>query len=216
MNKLIIDLCQRVVNDRRLNTRDFNYCDGINCDRDNCPFVIGTKCNITEPIGIEIAKQYLKDNGIKENNKTEELSEDERDFALEIVNECLKEKNKIEKTFKEVIADIKEGEVWENSLRRIELLNGDIQISRINGKEFNTHILQFSKSITYKLKRNKYNFNEAFKAYEEGEEIESCENGYKYLQNTFTYPGNEQWLCFRNSEQMFTTDAIRGKWYIND
>lgn len=196
MNKLIIDLCQRVVNDRRLNTRDFNYCDGINCDRDNCPFVIGTKCNITEPIGIEIAKQYLKDNKIKVENK-------------------------MEKTFREVIADIKEGEVWENSLRRIELLNGDIQISRINGKEFNTHILQFSKSITYKLKRNKYNFNEAFKAYEEGKEIESIFSGIKYKKKD-----EECYMWFSDTvgeweeEEIlnldFTYKEIRSTWYIND
>ena len=190
MNKAVIDLCKKVAeNNLNINRED---CREIDCSFEDCPFADGWLCILDYPERrLEIAKKYLKDNKIKVENK-------------------------MEKTFREVIADIKEGEVWENSLRRIELLNGDIQISRINGKEFNTHILQFSKSITYKLKRNKYNFNEAFKAYEEGEEIESCENGYKYLQNTFTYPGNEQWLCFRNSEQMFTTDAIRGKWYIND
>lgn len=130
--------------------------------------------------------------------------------------EIVKEENKMEKTFREVIADIKEGEVWEseNTLTQIYTRN-DVLIIDFK-EEVTTEIVKIPADAKFRLKRKEYSFNEAFKAYEEGKEIESCENGYKYLQNTFTYPGNEQWLCFRNSEQMFTTDAIRGKWYIND
>ena len=122
----------------------------------------------------------------------------------------------MEKTFREVIADIKEGEVWEseNTLTQIYTRN-DVLIIDFK-EEVTTEIVKIPADAKFRLKRKEYSFNEAFKAYEEGKEIESCENGYKYLQNTFTYPGNEQWLCFRNSEQMFTTEAIRGKWYIND
>lgn len=124
--------------------------------------------------------------------------------------------NKMEKTFREVIADIKEGEVWEseNTLTQIYTRN-DVLIIDFK-EEVTTEIVKIPADAKFRLKRKEYSFEEAFKAYEEGKEIESCENGYKYLQNTFTYPGNEQWLCFRNSEQMFTTEAIRGKWYIND
>ena len=134
--------------------------------------------------------------------------------------------NKMEKTFREVIADIKEGEVWESvqdcfQLSEITCFEGRI---RFRLKNVFVDIVDGNNNVdtgagggqTFKLQRKEYTFTEAFKAYEEGKEIESCENGYKYLQNTFTYPGNEQWLCFRNSEQMFTTEAIRGKWYIND
>lgn len=130
--------------------------------------------------------------------------------------EIVKEENKMEKTFREVIADIKEGEVWEseNTLTQIYTRN-DVLIIDFK-EEVTTEIVKIPADAKFRLKRKEYSFNEAFKAYEEGKEIESCENGYKYLQNTFTYPGNEQWLCFRNSEQMFTTEAIRGKWYIND
>lgn len=130
--------------------------------------------------------------------------------------EIVKEENKMEKTFREVIADIKEGEVWEseNTLTQIYTRN-DVLIIDFK-EEVTTEIVKIHADAKFRLKRKEYSFNEAFKAYEEGKEIESCENGYKYLQNTFTYPGNEQWLCFRNSEQMFTTEAIRGKWYIND
>ena len=130
--------------------------------------------------------------------------------------EIVKEENKMEKTFREVIADIKEGEVWEseNTLTQIYTRN-DVLIIDFK-EEVTTEIVKIPADAKFRLKRKEYSFNEAFKAYEEGKEIESCENGYKYLQNNFTYPGNEQWLCFRNSEQMFTTEAIRGKWYIND
>ena len=187
---LIIKLCRRVVNNENLNVGDFEYCDGIDCYKDSCPFGKSFNCVLADPIRLEIAKKYLKDNGIKEENK-------------------------MEKTFREVIADIKEGEVWENELMLIKKINSYIYIENKNGW-IECKCITIREDLIFTLQRKEYTFEEAFKAYEEGKEIESCENGYKYLQNTFTYPGNEQWLCFRNSEQMFTTDAIRGKWYIND
>lgn len=123
------------------------------------------------------------------------------------------------KTFREVIADIKEGEVWENSLRKIELVNGDIQISRINGKEFNTHVLQFSKSITYKLKRNKYNFNEAFKSYEDGIKVESKFSGISYekIYGGLTRVTSSLGEAKENDNEItFSTGEIRGEWYIHE
>lgn len=149
-------------------------------------------------------------------NEKEEYYKVKNDAGIELLHyknrfEIVKEENKMEKTFREVIATIKEGETWVNDIAPISYIR-----RREDG------ILDFNENeginlfCTYTLQKKQYTFEEAFKAYEEGKEIESCENGYKYLQNTFTYPGNEQWLCFRNSEQMFTTDAIRGKWYIND
>lgn len=153
-------------------------------------------------------------------NEKEEYYKVKNDVGIELLHyknrfEIVKEGNKMGKTFKEVIADIKEGETWIQKdkgyiVSKIANFGGDIVI------ELDSSRSVFGTKGTYTLERKEYSFNEAFKAYEEGKEIESCENGYKYLQNTFTYPGNEQWLCFRNSEQMFTTDAIRGKWYIND
>lgn len=154
-------------------------------------------------------------------NEKEEYYKVENDAGIELLHyknrfEIVKEGSKMKKTFREVIADIKEGEVWEseNTLTQIYTRN-DVLIIDFK-EEVTTEIVKIPADAKFRLKRKEYSFNEAFKAYEEGKEIESCENGYKYLQNTFTYPGNEQWLCFRNSEQMFTTEAIRGKWYIND
>lgn len=83
--------------------------------------------------------------------------------------EEVKEENKMEKTFREVIADIKEGEVWELDQFEIECYKtGTIVIrSTLTGKVFG-----FEKKDRFKLQRKQYTFEEAFKAYEEGKEIE--------------------------------------------
>lgn len=120
--------------------------------------------------------------------------------------------NMKELTFREVIANIKEGEVWERVddeyiSNRIELKNGQLnQYNFWNGKmDFTLKEagLILDKTL-YKLKRPQYTFQEAFKAFEEGKEIESCESGYIY--NTTE----------ENVEEVFYKYEIQGKWYIND
>ena len=106
---------------------------------------------------------------INEDNKTEELSEDERDFVQEIIDECLKEKNKIEKTFREVIADIKEEEVWENELMLIKKINSYIYIENKNGW-IECKCITIREDLIFTLQRKEYTFEEAFKAFEEGKE----------------------------------------------
>lgn len=58
---------------------------------------------------------------------------------------------------------------------------------------------------SFRIMKKKYTFEEAFKAYEEGKEIESCESDLVYqktiLGDRDVYP---KWY------------EIRGKWYIND
>ena len=158
-------------------------------------------------------------------NEKEEYYKVKNDAGIEFLHyknrfEIVKEENKMEKTFREVIATIKEGEIWGNEIYSISKDADGLSIKRLDKyiqKDIkDTPYMYLYDKTLFELQKKQYTFEEAFKAYEEGKEIESCENGYKYLQNTFTYPGNEQWLCFRDSEQMFTTDTIRGKWYIND
>ena len=158
-------------------------------------------------------------------NEKKEYYKVENDAGIELPHyknrfEIVKEENKMEKTFREVIATIKEGEIWGNEIYSISKDADGLSIKRLDKyiqKDIkDTPYMYLYDKTLFELQKKQYTFEEAFKAYEEGKEIESCENGYKYLQNTFTYPGNEQWLCFRDSEQMFTTDTIRGKWYIND
>ena len=79
----------------------------------------------------------------------------------------------------------------------------------------NNHALQISEEDTFKLKRKEYTFEEAFKAYEKGKEIESCYSQYKYKKegglDLYSKTENE-WY----GEDNFEIDEIRGKWYINN
>lgn len=70
-----------------------------------------------------------------------------------------------ELTFKEVIANIKEGQIWESDIKIIKCsINGNITVrSKIDN---NSQIMNFNKDNLYKLKREEYTFQEAFKAYE--------------------------------------------------
>lgn len=129
-----------------------------------------------------------------------------------------------ELTFKEVIANIREGEVWEcvdKDIRIEEIfintmgnlhLQGGCEFSRNNG----TCIKLNAK---FKLKRKEYTFEEAFKAYEEGKEIESVE-GIKYRKKdeesiyVTDYDGNT--TLDLNEDGIFSITEIKGEWYINE
>lgn len=115
-----------------------------------------------------------------------------------------------EKTFQEVIATIKKGETWVNDIAPISYIrlreNGVLDFNKNEGVNLN---------CKYKLQRKEYTFEEAFKAYEEGKEIESCYSQYKYKKEggLDLYSKTEsEWY----GEDSFEIDEIRGKWYINN
>lgn len=120
-----------------------------------------------------------------------------------------------ELTFKEVMANIKEDEVWRNrisqkNLREISKKEGIINFIFV---DTDRSFLSVSEEDTFILQRKEYTFQEAFKAYEEGKEIESDFNSYKYkkingIDMRLKYMG-EEW----EENDML---AIRGVWYIND
>ncbi|WP_250455947.1 hypothetical protein [Clostridium tertium] len=122
-----------------------------------------------------------------------------------------------ERTFKEVIANIKEGEVWESTIKTVSLINGAINIERKNKIE--TYYIYIKESELFKLQRKEYTFQEAFKAYEEGKEIESCE-GCKFKRCDkdvvliIDFAGDK--IKRSSCEELFSIKEIRGKWYIND
>ena len=70
----------------------------------------------------------------------------------------------------------------------------------------------FVSSTLYHLQRKEYTFEEAFKAYEEGKEIESCYSGVKYL---IQHGGSD---CYSDGRKtnLIEFNEIRGKWYINN
>ena len=109
--------------------------------------------------------------------------------------EIVKE-NEMEKTFREVIADIKEGEVWENVTAPISFIrlreNGVLDFNKNEGINLN---------VKYKLKRKEYTFEEAFKAYEEGKEIQSASTDKIY---------------HKEKDFLFASYEISKKWYINN
>lgn len=122
-----------------------------------------------------------------------------------------------ELTFKEVIANIKEGEVWESPNRTIIMEKGE----EIVIKDKCSLLRSFAPSVKYKLQRKEYTFDEAFKAYyEEGKEIENIVTKYKFKKSNdgmikiTQRSGN---ITLTNESSVFVTiDEIRGKWYIND
>lgn len=122
--------------------------------------------------------------------------------------------NKIkELTFREVIANIKEGEVWESAFVGIENVCGDIQINF--KKDYVKEIYSFSSITKYRLQRKECTFEEAFKAYEEGKEIEGISHKYKKNHNADKYFLKDAGVWVENFSG-FSADEIRGKWYIND
>ncbi len=130
-------------------------------------------------------------------------------------------------TFKEVIANIKEGEVWENcgedwNIKEIsyskkeESGNSYDGIKIIFRKEIDNYT--FQDSSKFKLKRNKVSFKEAFKAYEEGKEIESCVSKwtYKIVEEMVKIDTNGNGTrTYDIGENTFSTTEIKGEWYIN-
>lgn len=114
--------------------------------------------------------------------------------------EIVKE-NEMEKTFREVIADIKKGEVWECRSKYIQRFADGIQIyHKEKGKS--TPSMLMRNNDKFKLQRKEYTFEEAFKAYEEGKEIESCFSGQKFRIYS--------WV------DVFNAKEIKEKWYINN
>ena len=123
----------------------------------------------------------------------------------------------MEKTFREVIKDIKPGEIWEAyPVVRITNNSGKIFIDTLRER------IQFSEiDKEFKLKREEYTFEEAFKAYEEGKEIETIRTKVNFkkkddAQLFYKFEHMKKWEIIGEDTETFSIDAIRDKWYIND
>lgn len=132
-----------------------------------------------------------------------------------------------ELTFQEVIANIKDGEVWEctrEDARVKEIKKNGEGKSGLLVFNFGQMTSDVRASIQggdkFKLKRKEYTFEEAFKAYEEGKEIESVITAYamKKLENgTFKISQkSDEFHTKKEGEVIITLQEIKGKWYIND
>lgn len=134
---------------------------------------------------------------------------------IKIIKE--KENNNMkELTFKEVVANIKEGEAWESNDISIFKTKDDISIDWKNGGDNGVLIFDDEK---FKLKRKQYNFEEAFKFFEKGREIESVVSRkcFKIRDSVSVYITKDKTINTVNDEiRLFTHNEISGKWYIND
>lgn len=127
-----------------------------------------------------------------------------------------------ELTFTEVMANIKEGQVWECTredarLKKIHIEKGSINFIYKDG--LGMEVFGVKETDTFILQRKEYTFQEAFKAYEEGKEIESVYSRCRYKKgkgkDTFMYLAD--WMEFDWMEfDSIDLEEIRGKWYIND
>lgn len=128
----------------------------------------------------------------------------------EMLEEVKKEAQ--QKTFREVIADIKKGEVWESEEKIISLMSTNDVVITLKDRDRRINSMGFVSSTLYHLQRKEYTFEEAFKAYEEGKEIESCYSGVKYL---IQHGGSD---CYSDGRKtnLIEFNEIRGKWYINN
>lgn len=121
----------------------------------------------------------------------------------EQVFKIVKEDN-MKKTFREVIADIKEREVWICEKFNRKIIKGDdgvIEIRKLNDKTFDNISGLIFNDEKYELQRQQYLFEEAFKAYEEGKEIQSVATEKIY---------------HKEKDFLFASYEISQKWYIND
>lgn len=125
----------------------------------------------------------------------------------------------MEKTFKDVMNTIKEGETWINKY-------DDRRLAKIE-KSYNSIVFEFDNEYTnvgvnlddiFVLDKKKYTFEEAVKALKKGDIIESCYSGTNYAissrdENVYYFDTEyNKW----NECSMFSLKEIFGVWYINN
>lgn len=132
--------------------------------------------------------------------------------------EIVKEDNNMKKlTFREVIANIKEGEIWESEDK---LIGCEPQGIRIKEKDKAGDIeMRFQNETKFTLQRNKVSFQEALESLIEGYEIESVISGFKYkygdkyiikTDGKYRFLGN-----YGDRAELFSLQESLNEWYIN-
>ena len=112
-------------------------------------------------------------------------------------------------------------EIKEMTLNEIldSIFEGKLEMEEFN-KQFETFCYEkVMEMLTKQFKRPQYTFQEAFKAFEEGKEIESCESGFKfeiYEDATKIKREGYKTIYEYKAVKIFSTEEIQGKWYIND
>lgn len=127
--------------------------------------------------------------------------------------------NNKELTFKEIIIDwdsVKEGEVWKNKNFIVSKdVDGDLKLEHKDGFYDCSAIFLNPKDL-FELQRKQYTFEEAFRSYEEGKEIESCETGARFIKSDNKDMLYDPTIGFTPFGRSFNIDEIRAKWYVNN
>ena len=116
--------------------------------------------------------------------------------------------------FKEVIAIIKEGEVWEGNFFDIEKKETGVTI-RHKRCEFEEYYF-IDDEEEFKLKMEEVDFKTALDSCYEGKVIKSLETDYEYTMcNTNHYAReNEKMLFVRYDDLYLSGSEMKGKWVI--
>lgn len=145
-----------------------------------------------------------------------DIDNQEFGWTEDMFDKIEEDNNMKELTFKEVIANIKEGEVWESDVSYISKRKGVVDIWDNKPSKTVKSILDDALFI---LQRKQYSFEEAFKSFEKGREIESVVSRkcFKIRDSVSVYITKDKTINTVNDEiRLFTHNEIRGKWYIND
>lgn len=157
------------------------------------------------PFGSQVGYRIVNDIGQSRIYKKER-------FEIVKENEDMKEL-----TFREVIANIKEGEIWENEHKIIGCEPAGIRI-KVKNLIFDGEMC-FHNEAKFKLKRNRVSFQEAIAACEEGREIQSCVSNRRFtiISNMIHSVKTDQNIAtpIHDSLKVFSFGEIKGEWYIN-
>lgn len=118
----------------------------------------------------------------------------------------------MEKTYKgwEIAKMISEGELKDGTVINSEGSNFTVLYGCLTdgfNEKYSQHLESGNSFLTstrrtFSIERKKYSFAEAFKAYEEGKEIESCISSEHYKLDDI--------------KLLVYAEEIKGEWYIND
>lgn len=193
MEDKMLEICDEILDEKWDSSCDIN-CGGVECE--NCFF--GDTFEVCDNRNTEMFKYLAKSYKDKHSNK---------------------ESNKMEKTFKEIIIDwdsVKEGEVWKNKNFIVSKdVDGDLKLEHKDGFYDCSAIFLNPKDL-FELQRKQYTFEEAFRSYEEGKEIESCETGARFIKSDNKDMLYDPTIGFTPFGRSFNIDEIRAKWYVNN
>lgn len=125
------------------------------------------------------------------------------------MEKCLEGDNM--KNFREVIRDIKEGEVWESKNRTIRVKYGNITIENKTGFKTKTNV--FDENVKYELKQQPVTFEEVLNS------DKWCKVEHELLRDDYYKKYDRLDILMYNITMTFKPDELKsiiknGKWYL--